>query len=120
MAAIYFPSVSPQGSPKLTADLIAGVVNAAALQFLGPLVGYAAPQDDARVYISFSLGGAKNDCTVSPGNLAVPAGYSLSRECPNLEFGGTAMSALVKGIWYVTADLGDIITIVTIRKLQGE
>lgn len=116
MAAIIFPATSgPTGAGQLIETLTRGGVAVCGLSSGVAGNYFAAPMDEQRSYIAFSLAPGAADCVVSPGNDTDGIGFPLTTAAPRVEFAGKALECLVKGQWNFATDPGSTIHIVAVR-----
>lgn len=118
MAVAPIPlNAGPTGSESLNQRLTRGGVSAARLEMFATGQWWAAPQDEQRYYISFTLNPPFLTAQISPGDDNAPAGYWLTPEHPTIEFAGKSLKNLVSGVWWITSDGALNVDVVVLRDI---
>lgn len=115
MATSVNGSPNPDASTALIQALLKGGVSVAAVSLTAPGTVFIAPQDEGRSYIAFSLTPGSQPMRITPQDSMAPNGFVISDQCPNLEFGGNVVAAMVQGRWFATGTLADQVSVTVIR-----
>lgn len=103
MATTVAAGIDAASSVQLNEALTRGGVSVARINTGGAGTFWAAPQDNRRRYISFSLVDPALTVVISPGDDNQPNGYTLHANESIIEFGGDVLAPLVESIWHLTS-----------------
>lgn len=105
MAAVPYPSTpGPDGASALIQRLSRPGVCSAQIEWFGPTEAFIVPQNNRRVYLSFSIETLLSKIIVTPGDTDTDCGFVLHNSHSIQEFGGALLSPLIRSEWKGTPD----------------